>query len=204
MNLLSSPGNLKLFHSGDKKIFEQVFLANMQLLYREAWLMLRDSGEAEDVVAEMYLKLWNKKEDLNDDGHVKAFLLRAARNKCIDILRQRQRSPIVPGGYDHQADIQDTEGTGNMFHEKVEEGVYGLVLGAILEKMKDMPDKCRELARLILIEGLPVREAARVMGIKESTAYTQWAKAKKLLRAALRGRDLFPMIWLAILCRPFF
>lgn len=68
-----------------------------KMLYREAYRMLGDAFEAEDAVQNLYVRLWEQKERLDDLTSPKEYCLRALKNICIDRWRRmKTRDEEVP------------------------------------------------------------------------------------------------------------
>ena len=72
------------------EIFKKTFIPYHQKLYRVAYRILRDQGNAEDIVQETYIKLWNKREDLKDIENTEAYAIIILRNACLDFLRKKK------------------------------------------------------------------------------------------------------------------
>lgn len=92
----TGPFDLQAFREGNVKVFAEVFNANMSMIYLMAIRLLRDESEAQDVVAEMYLRLWKNRMNINDENHVKAFLVTGTQNSVS--IRSGQESVSVRTG----------------------------------------------------------------------------------------------------------
>lgn len=67
--------------------FKQRFLPLNARLYKAAYLMLGNEDDAKDVVQDVYLKLWDKRDSLNNIYNDQGYCMRAVRNMCLDRLR---------------------------------------------------------------------------------------------------------------------
>src|SRR5690554_4245974 len=63
-------------------------------ILRYATHFLRDEDDARDVVQDVFLKLWQKKEELDQIENMEAFAMRMTRNRCLDIIRAGKTVPI--------------------------------------------------------------------------------------------------------------
>ena len=61
------------------------------LLYRLALRLLNNASEAEDAVQHIMMKMWQKKDELNDVENLRAFVIKALQNDCLNRLKQKQR-----------------------------------------------------------------------------------------------------------------
>lgn len=67
--------------------FKALFLPCHQKLYRVAFRMMGNAQDAEDLVQEAYLKLWNKRNDLTEIANAEAYCVTLIKNLCYDVLR---------------------------------------------------------------------------------------------------------------------
>lgn len=72
----------------DAEVFKKIFLPYYQKLYRIAFRLLQDASEAEDMVQDAYIKLWDKRNELADIENTEAFAIVVLRNLCLDQLRK--------------------------------------------------------------------------------------------------------------------
>lgn len=71
---------------------EQIFPLG-DSLYRVAFYILEDSAEAEDAVQDLYVKLWNSRDTLENVRNTKAYCITLLRNLCIDRIRKAKQMP---------------------------------------------------------------------------------------------------------------
>lgn len=74
----------------DAADFKQQFLPCHPKLYRAAFRLMGNAQDAEDMVQEAYLKLWNKRNELTDVLNVEAYCITLIKNLCYDALRRSQ------------------------------------------------------------------------------------------------------------------
>ena len=93
----------------DAAEFKQHFLPYHRKLYRVAFRLTGNPQNAEDMVQEAYLKLWNKRDELADVLNTEAYCVTLIKNLCYDVLRRSQpdedgRPPEelnLPHGHQH-------------------------------------------------------------------------------------------------------
>jgi RNA polymerase sigma factor, sigma-70 family len=71
----------------DAETFKRSFLPFHRKLYFVAFRLLENEADAEDLVQEAYLKMWNKRDSLTAIGNPEAFIVKLVKNMCYDILR---------------------------------------------------------------------------------------------------------------------
>ena len=76
----------------DPQHFKDTFLPYHGHLYRTAYRLLNNGPNAEDVVQDVYVKLWNMREKLGGVNNMKAYATTITRNLCLDLLAQLPQS----------------------------------------------------------------------------------------------------------------
>lgn len=72
------------------ELFKNTFIPYHQKMYRVAYRILKDHGNAEDIVQETYIKLWNKRHDIEHIENTEAYAIIILRNTCLDFLRRKK------------------------------------------------------------------------------------------------------------------
>ena len=101
----------------DAQEFKQRFMPHYKLLYRVAYHLTGNAQDAEDLLQDMYLKLWQKREDLKEETDTQAYLVTMMKNLFIDQRRHKHldaseaieahASPPDERSLDHQIDARD-------------------------------------------------------------------------------------------------
>ena len=86
----------------DAREFKQRFMPHHQLLYRVAYHLTGNAQDAEDLLQDLYLKLWQKRDDLPDEAMREAYLVTMMRNLFVDQLRLKH--------VDASAELKNEEG----------------------------------------------------------------------------------------------
>ena len=167
---------LERLRNGDTTAFDSIFRTWYGPLVGTAERMLRDRAVAEEIVQDVMLELWRRRETLAVDGSAQAYLFQAARNRVLNHLRHlriEQRSePEV------RADLSSTpHADAEMTQEEL--GV------AVQDAVRSLPDRCREVFELSRVHGLKYAEIAQQLGISVKTVEAQMGKALKTLRERL-------------------
>jgi RNA polymerase sigma-70 factor (ECF subfamily) len=165
-----------LFHEikqGNEAAFRKVYEDYYARLCFYAGKFLHDSEQARSVVQEVFVALWVKKENLNVNYSIKAYLFNSVRNACIDYLRKEKSY--------HGALAELTqEDTVSSDHMEVAE-----LNARINSAIQSLPEKCREIFVLCRFEELKYAEIAEKLGISVKTVEMQMGIALKKLRNTL-------------------
>ena len=176
-----------LLSKGDRLAYTEIFERYSMLLIAHAYKMLADQDAANDVVQDVLLNLWQKRERLDLNTSLSAYLYTATRNR---IFNRKSHQKIV----DRYADtmIAYMEGT----HTDSDDLVREKELMALIEKeIRGLPDKMREVFILYKMEDLSYQEIADRLGITDRTARQQVYNALKILKTKIDiYLSLFPFL----------
>jgi len=156
------------------KQFEINVLPLKEKVSRLAFYMLSDRMEAEDATQEVFLKLWNLREDLLDVENMQAFVLRVTRNLCLDKIRAQNRRTQ----HDDLIGYMGAEKTENP-HERTESRD---TLSVVKKMIATLPDTQRTVITLRDIEGLEFEEIAEITGLNENAIKVNLSRARKKIR----------------------
>lgn len=189
--IMKAPQKLKTywqseFQKGNPDAFAYVFDMHYRSLCYYASSILENSDEVEDVVSEVFVKLWQRAAHFEDLSAIKSFLYIATKNLCLDRLKQQKRQQASIEGYTHTVDDLAIED-----HSMLE----AEVLSIIYEEIEQLPTKARSVFKLIFFEGLTTAEVAGHLGISVKTVRNQKARAIQLLQTALLKKGLPAFLW---------
>lgn len=167
---------LERLRQGDTAAFDTIFRTWYGPLVGTAERMLRDRAVAEELVQDVMLELWRRRETLAPDGSAQAYLFRATRNRVLNHLRHvkiEQRS--APEMRDEMVPTPHADAT--VAREEL--------TVAVQRAVQSLPDRCREVFELSRVHGLKYAEIAQQLGISIKTVEAQMGKALRTLREQL-------------------
>lgn len=173
--------------------FKMVFETFYPRLLRFANEYVGDRFEAEDILQEVFLKLWEKRASLPVEINLQAYLLTMVKNQCMDFLRHRQ---VVERNFvDRETALQQETSFNYYAISRFESEQMDVEsLERLVEKaINELPEQCRKVFELSRYDGLKYKEIADKMGISVKTVETHISHALKILRVTLK--DLF-FVWL--------
>jgi RNA polymerase sigma-70 factor, ECF subfamily len=164
-------------HAENRTAFEVLFRSHYAALFHYALTLLHSRLDAEEIVQDVFLDLWIRRRQIAIRRSLRAYLYGAVRNRCIDVLRHR----AVERGPD--TDIAS-------FPRELAEGPEAVLEGrelqdAIDQAILELPDRCREVFRLVRTQGLTYSEAGQVLDISVKTVEVQMGRALAHLRRRL-------------------
>ncbi len=159
----------------NKAEFEKVFRLYYKPLVGYAIRYLKSQEEAEEVVQEVFFKLWNKADSLNIKTSVKSYLFGAVRNSCLNAIQHQKtvQEYVDYTRYTTRSELTETP-------LEVEE-----LQQQINTAINKLPEKCKEIFLLSRMEEKKYKEIAEELGISIKTVENQMGKALKILREEL-------------------
>jgi RNA polymerase sigma-70 factor, ECF subfamily len=161
---------------GDKSIFDLLFRSYYSGLCSYANSYLESSDISEEIVQEVFVRLWDKHSKIFIHTSIRAYLFQSVFNGCINYLKGIQSSGFKHVGLEdisirHELmsmDLADSEFS-NMFSEDVERDLESAI--------DDLPDHCREIFRMCRVDNLSYKEIASKLKVSKSTVKTQMLRA---------------------------
>ena len=164
--------------------FRQILRALYPSLSFYATRLVQDD-EAEDIVQEAFMELWKRKEDIDDESHIKAFLYRIVYTKALNVIKHRtvvnNHADSVKKVTQFKLDYYNPETNDVMNY------IEGLeTRKQINDAIGELPAKCREVFILSYQHDKKNKEIAEQLGISIRTVEVHLYKAVKTLRARLK------------------
>jgi RNA polymerase sigma factor (sigma-70 family) len=172
------PGFLTRLIEGNEQVFVSLHqMYRVRLIYFVLKMSL-SSDEAEDIVAETFLKLWQSRSQITSALHVRNFLYATARHGALNLLDYKQRQKGVLQKY---GALQETTQV-YFSNDRVETEMVHLLHSAV----KELPSECRKVFQLYL-EDLRPEEIAEQLSITPATVRSQKRRAILLLKKWLNS-----------------
>jgi RNA polymerase sigma-70 factor (ECF subfamily) len=173
---------LELLKTGSETAFCALYEAHKYRVQFAAFYTLRNEQEAEDVLQEVFKELWKNKEKLKINISIGHYLVRAARNKSLNILRSKEV-------HDKYVTYRSQQESAELPNHKMENADIlkniNTALGSISSSIM------RDAFTMVHIDGLNYEQTARKLGITVPTSRTYVYKAIKQLRGILKKTLLF-------------
>ncbi len=174
------------FKSGDTETFEGVFHAYYKALAVYAKTILKDMDEAEDIVQQVFISMWEKRENLEVRTSLRALLYKSVHNACLNRIKQQ----TVRTKYVAEVQYQSQEG-------KADDGMQQKELQKKIEQaLEALPEQCGIIFRMSRFEHLKYQEIADQLGLSIKTVENQMGKALKIMKTHLK--DYLPIALLII------
>jgi RNA polymerase sigma-70 factor, Bacteroides expansion family 1 len=159
---------------GDQRSFEDLYRLFFARLYNFAMLYVHKKEIAEEVVNDVMMKVWNKKENLNTIQNLETYLFVAVRNQSLNYLSQYSNYHIALEPENERGEIIN-------LNDPEKELEWKEIHFRLHQAIDQLPDQCRTVFRLIKEEGFRYKQVAEILGISPRTVETQLFRAIRKL-----------------------
>ena len=173
----------------DKPAFETLFRSFFPGLVLFAQKYVPDQDTAKEVVHNVFLNLWEKREKVDMSTPLKSYLFTSVYNRCLNSIRDQKKFDKDETVFERLNSNDFIDATDRLEEQELEQRIF--------DALQSLPEKCREVFMLNRFEGLKYGEIAEKHGISVKTVETQMSKALKILREKLS--DYLTIIILFIL-----
>ena len=156
--------------------FQHRVLPIKDKLFRFALRMVGNSPEAEDIVQEVFIKLWSSREALAEVQNMEAWGIRITKNLAIDKLREKFR---------HTAEISDALPLADTEAGPYERTEQNDTLAQIQQFIDQLPEKQRLVMQLRDIEGMSYQEIAEALELPMPQVKAYLHRARQAVRSGL-------------------
>lgn len=158
----------------DELAYKKLFITLYKPLCQFAFGILKSNPDAQDVVSDVFITLWEKRQQLTSVSSPLAYCYMAVKNRALNMLQQQKRQReldssewLVPQNsvYFNPENLMMTEE----------------IIQQIRLAIQNLPDRCRLIFRLTKDEGLKYKEVAELLNISVKTVEAQMAIAIRRL-----------------------
>lgn len=149
---------------------------------------VNDRDSAQEIVQDVFINLWEKRETIDPGKPVKSYLFTSVRNRCLNFIRDHKkfRSYYLDVELEMEVKWEDNDNLSEADTER-----------RVSEALNKLPEKCREVFELSRFDELKYKEIAEKLGISVKTVEVQMSKALKVMRGELK--DLLIVLILMLL-----
>jgi RNA polymerase sigma-70 factor, ECF subfamily len=184
--------------SQDEEAFEILYTQYHQGIFRHLCAIVRSEAAAQDLLQEVFLRLWTRADQFSGQGNFRSWLFRISTNLALNHLRALRRHPaeILPTNEETAWDDwseEETTAPGWLVdtttldpHQLLELSEYNASVHQAIDRL---PQEKREVIQLIHEMELSIRDTASRLGIPEGTVKSRLHYAQKLFNQVWRGLD---------------
>lgn len=183
---LSESRIIQLLQKGEAAAFEQVFKNHFKNLHGYAYTILKDEIAAEEMVQNVFCKIWEKKDLLNAETSIKAYLYRAVHNESLNYLKHQKVKAAYQMYAVQHMDTNESNASRKLMLWELEHKLYNA--------LNELPQQCRTIFQMSRFQDMKYQEIANELNLSVKTVENQMGKALKILRTKLV--DFLPILLL--------
>jgi RNA polymerase sigma-70 factor, ECF subfamily len=177
---------IQIMQIGDIKTFEMTFKQYYKPLVHYSHTILKDMDEAEDIVQQSFITIWQKQAELQIETSLKSYLYKSVYNASLNRVKQQK----VRQSYANEVQAVSVYPTSELSHQKELEAKIEWALS-------QLPEQCAKVFKLSRYEQLKYQEIATELNISIKTVENHVGKALKLMRDMLK--DYLPLLIIFLL-----
>ena len=178
----SSPINI-----GDRNAFDSIFHQYYASLCFFAERVTDSHDDAEDIVEELFVKLWNKHQQFESEQHLKAFLYRSTKNACLDFIKLTERA-----NNRHTRFFMDNDQQEESYLNEI---IRAEVIREIYQAIENLPPQCGKIITMSYVDGKTNQEIADELNLSIQTVKNQKGRGLGMLKSRL-PHDKFQLLLL--------
>ena len=187
MNKTEARDLLKQFKSDDKNAIDKLYEIFSGKLYNFAYSYLKTEADSLDVVQNVFISVWDKRESLKSDTNLEAYLFTITKNAVISIFRKKAQEKDY---------LEHLRNTVVVAHEDTEKQYdYELLYGKIQELIEELPEQRRRIFKLSKEKGLSNKDIAEELHISVKTVEDHKAKAKRFIKTKLQESGFVALLF---------
>jgi len=163
----------------DKSSFKNLFELHYSPLCNFAFRITEDINQAEDIVQDIFVKIWNDPDLLDDNKNINSYLYTMVRHRALEVIRRENIGQKINQQLEY---LQNNTSNADVEDDEIEKL---LLLEQIYVSIRQLPPKCSEVFTLSKVNGLTYVQIAEKMNISVKTVENHMGKALRLMRELL-------------------
>ena len=177
--------------NGDMLAFDRIYELYSHKLYSFVFRIIKNEAEAEDIVQEVFVKIWESRDKLEDYKLLNSFLFTIAYNHSIDLIRKRINNSKYLGHLRNSSVFQPGTTT-------ISEVEFNDLSDHVQKLISKLPERQKQVYLLHRETGLTYPEIAAQLGISKNTVENHMVKALKYLRQNMDSSLLVNLLFVSL------
>jgi RNA polymerase sigma-70 factor (ECF subfamily) len=177
------PDNIRLLQQAiacfdDTQAYKQLFQLFYPSLVSFSVSIIRSKELSEEIVSDVFIKIWEKRHQLDKVENLTYYLFTAVKNKCLNQLQSQKNKDgleIVDTVFEFKS----------LYHDPEQKLISAETIREIQNAIQELPPRCRLIFKLVKEEGLKYKEVAELMQVSIKTVENQMSLAFKKIGTLL-------------------
>jgi RNA polymerase sigma-70 factor (family 1) len=168
----------------DMKAYKELYALLYDGLHKFSCSFVKSREVAEEVVSDVFIKLWQIRNQLNEINNLKVYLYCITKNFSLNYITKASKHPVVQLDQVNEAAFIDLKTPEDLY-------ISGEVINNVKQAILELPTQCRIIFLLVKEHGLKYKEVAHILDISAFTVRNQVAIAIKKIAEALPLRHQY-------------
>lgn len=182
---------IKLLQKGNVEAFDSVYEKYSGKLYLFGLKYLRSETEAEELVQDVFLKIWENHKSVNTELSFKSYIFTIAYNYICKYFRKKN--------YNQNFICESTHSSAQASSETEEKIDFGSSFNRVMQIIDKLPARQKEIIIKSRIEGKRTKEIAEELNLAPGTVDNYASEAIRFIKRHLKGEDLVLILFLFLL-----
>lgn len=178
--------------TGDKNAYQKLFEKYAPRIYHFAFSYLKNKPDAEELVQNVFLKIWEKRNLLDTSQNIKAFVFKVAVNTIYDFIRKKN----MEYAFEDYARLNYSPGEDFTWHSVIFEEMQQ----NLRQLVSQLPEQQQKIFQLSKLDGLSNDEIARQLNLSKRTVENHLYRALAFLKKHFTSETLFALLFFHLLC----
>jgi RNA polymerase sigma-70 factor (ECF subfamily) len=173
----SNSDHIDFIRNGNEAAFEKVFKMYFRNLHAFAYTFTKDDDIAEEIVQNVFFRIWEKKNQLQIDDSLRAYLYRSVHNESLNHIKHLKVKTSFQLQYSDHMESSNQDASHQMIASELEDKIQ--------KAINELPQQCRTIFQMSRFEQLKYQQIADQLNLSIKTVENQMGKALKVLRIKL-------------------
>jgi RNA polymerase sigma-70 factor (ECF subfamily) len=179
-------------NAGNKNAYKELFDRYAPRVFQFSLSYLKNKSDAEELVQDVFLKIWENRESLDQSKNFKSFIFKIAVNAIYDFIRHKNIENAFSDFTKNNSEIGTNETWHSVIFEDMQQNLQKLVV--------QLPEQQQKIFQLSKIEGLSNDEIATRLNISKRTVENHIYRAVSFLKEHFKNDSMVGLFFFYLIC----
>ena len=178
--------------AGEKNAYQELFERYAPRIYQFSLSYLKNQADAEELVQDVFLKIWEKRDTLDQSKNIKSFIFKIAVNTIYDFIRHKN----IENAFSDFVRSNSEVGSNNTWHSVI----FDEMQENLQKLLSQLPEQQQKIFQLSKEEGFSNEEIATKMNLSKRTVENHLYRAVSFLRENFNNESLISVLFFYLIC----